>query len=733
MPTEQGSWNNLTTLQKIALALGIPASATILYILYRRYKESREKRLTFVGEDDTEIEMKVPQDAVKLIIGRQGAVIKQLMKETGARIDVDREELGGEQMLLISGFPVQVCRAKAAIHQILTESALVSEQFFVPQRVVGRIIGRGGETVRAITRSSGAKVTCEREAESSLSLTRLISLSGTQKQVATAKQLILEKLSEEDEFRKKLAQSAAVRGPRKQPLGLRREEAEEQGVLTQPNGAVPWQPGSPGQGQGDGAQLLAETDFDAPQELRDEIEEPGLESLVAVPKFEVPSPDFSFHADEHLEVYVSASENPNHFWVQIVGNRSLQLDKLNCEMAHYYQSDSQLPDSLSVQVGDIVAAPYADSSSWYRARVLGTLENGNLDLYWVDFGDNGEAPASALRALRTDFLSLPFQAIECSLTGIAPAGEQWEEAALDEFDHLTYCAQWKPLVARISSYVQSGMGTWPRIRLYDTSRGQNLDIGEELVRLGYALQCPQEDEGAAGDKPLHMAKDTTSEALQRMLENTTGASLESLISETQKSPAETPLTLSYISLSDGSIEQLRGDPEPAEPPSQETLVLPLQSLSIRAPPVDTKGLSVMVGSQEPGEGGSQPDPGTDVANSPWTSSPAGHVPGPCPLAEASPISLSSGGSSLSKDGFSPSLASGDSSVGSIRGCFYYLSTSDEQADSSIFYSKLGSGFGRDSHAADSPLPSTVLISSSDEVASVSGSGDDILLVEDEFL
>lgn len=47
-----------------------------------------------------------------------------------------------------------------------------------------------------------------------------------------------------------------------------------------------------------------------------------------------------------------------------------------------------------------MAAPYADSSSWYRARVLGTLENGNLDLYWVDFGDNGEAPASALRALR---------------------------------------------------------------------------------------------------------------------------------------------------------------------------------------------------------------------------------------------------------------------------------------------------------------------------------------------
>ena len=53
-----------------------------------------------------------------------------------------------------------------------------------------------------------------------------------------------------------------------------------------------------------------------------------------------------------------------------------------------------------MQAGDIVAAPYTDSSNWYRARVLGTLENGNLDLYYVDFGDNGEAPREALRVLR---------------------------------------------------------------------------------------------------------------------------------------------------------------------------------------------------------------------------------------------------------------------------------------------------------------------------------------------
>lgn len=54
----------------------------------------------------------------------------------------------------------------------------------------------------------------------------------------------------------------------------------------------------------------------------------------------VPSPDLSFQPDEHLEVYVSASENPNHFWIQILGVRSLQLDKLTEEMNNFYRNDN---------------------------------------------------------------------------------------------------------------------------------------------------------------------------------------------------------------------------------------------------------------------------------------------------------------------------------------------------------------------------------------------------------
>nr|XP_028565378.1 tudor and KH domain-containing protein [Podarcis muralis] len=578
MASEKGSWSSLTMLQKVALALGVPASGAILYILYRRYRESQEERVTFVGEEELQVEMKVPKDAVKLLIGRHGANVKQLRKETQARIDVDVEDCGEERLIRICGSAVQVCKAKAAIHQILEENMAVTEKILVPQRAVGRIIGRGGETVRAIHQSTGAKIDCDREG--SFSLTRQITLSGTRKEVLAAKKLIAEKVLEDEAFHKKLSHSALARSQRKQPLGTRKEDAGGSGdrrgdlpctgeAFHQPLG-TPRQEGAAGK--------FPEYPPEEPQELRSEggsSEESLSETSCLSYAFEVPSPDFSFHANEHLEVYVSASESPNHFWIQIIGSRTFQLDKLTREMTQYY--DTGTPEG---ERGDIVAAPYPEDRAWYRARVLGTLGNGNMDLYYVDFGDNGEAPLEKLQLLRSDFLSLPFQAIECGLAGIAPVGESWSEAALDEFDRLTHCAKWKPVLAKISSYLPAGSSTWPHVRLYNTTSGQDIDVGAELVRLGYAVQCLQDGDGGAGDGPDPLDKG----AQHRSLGDTTGVSLESLLSDTQKTPDEMPLTLSCLSLSDEPVEGPRDETEPPHclastleglPPSLESLQLSL--------------------------------------------------------------------------------------------------------------------------------------------------------------
>ncbi|XP_021232074.1 tudor and KH domain-containing protein isoform X2 [Numida meleagris] len=540
MPSERGSWAGLSGLQKVAVLLGLPAGATILYIVYRRYREGRELHVPTVGAEELGAEVRVPRAVVRAIIGRKGTTIRRLRQETGARIDLEGEDDGEEQLLLISGSPSQVCRAKAAVHQIVVESTPVSEQLYVPQRAVGRIIGHGGETVRSICRSSGAQVQCQHNAEAMLAPMRSIQISGTQREVDAAKKLIMEKLTEDAVFRQELAQAMVLRGHYKEPLGSRRE------ALLLPSGE---------HSAGNGGSLPGGV---AMEELQDRSE--AAEKLAVVPKFEVPSPDFSFHADEHLEVYVSAAENPNHFWIQIVGERSLQLSKLISEMTQHYQGSNHMAELAAVQAGDIVAAPYMDSSNWYRAQVLGMLENGNLDLYYVDFGDNGEVPREALRALRSDFLSLPFQAIECSLAGIVPVGEQWDEAALDAFDHLTCCAQWKPLMAKISSYTQAGLCTWPRIVLYDIHHGESLDIGAELVRLGHAALRPHEEEEEGDGSPL-----PATEGAVETPEDMVCTSLESLLSELPVSPSTTPLTFSCISLLDESPEQLRGNAEPPAP------------------------------------------------------------------------------------------------------------------------------------------------------------------------
>lgn len=47
----------------------------------------------------------------------------------------------------------------------------------------------------------------------------------------------------------------------------------------------------------------------------------------------------------------------------------------------------------------MVAAPFEADRAWYRARILG-MQEGNVDLYFIDFGDNGLVKPDQLRQLK---------------------------------------------------------------------------------------------------------------------------------------------------------------------------------------------------------------------------------------------------------------------------------------------------------------------------------------------
>lgn len=79
----------------------------------------------------------------------------------------------------------------------------------------------------------------------------------------------------------------------------------------------------------------------------------------------VPSPDLSFQPGEHLEVYVSASENPQHFWIQIIGVRSLQLDKLTTEMSRFYNGDTS---NVSLVHFSLFRPPRTEKHTWLTGK-----------------------------------------------------------------------------------------------------------------------------------------------------------------------------------------------------------------------------------------------------------------------------------------------------------------------------------------------------------------------------
>ncbi|XP_028264007.1 tudor and KH domain-containing protein isoform X2 [Parambassis ranga] len=535
---KEGHKSSLSSGKLMALAAGLSVGATVGYIVYRHINSTSSSQ----GPSTEVSKMTLPVDVYRNMSRCHAKLLDMVTQKSGAQVRVlaDPEEPGSKTAVsfLLQGSEEQVLLARCVLENLVIECEPVSEVLEVPQTSFGRIIGRGGENVKLIRRTTGAKVDCQKEKSHGPGATGSVTITGTRQDVKQAKEMILDKVQEDTMVRSKISQSSAQRQKRghtavnqkpddtktEPPQGLNNNGPFSQ---TEKNGVV----------HINGTTGKAENIFDKIEELKsmtdsEEVEESlSTDSLSDVSKFEIPSPDLSFQPDEHLEVYVSASENPNHFWIQILGVRSLQLDKLTEEMNRFYSSGDPTEQRVeTIVVGDIVAAPYRDHVSWNRARVLGVLGSGLVDLYYVDYGDNGELPRESLCRMRSDFLSLPFQAIECNLAGVRPKGELWTEAALDEFERLTHCALWRPLQAKLCSYSHSDISSWPSVKLFDNSEGKTVDIGEELIRLGHAVSFQEVMNGKTEGDNLG--------CLQRMLDDVIGASSE--------------LSLSCISLSEAA-------------------------------------------------------------------------------------------------------------------------------------------------------------------------------------
>ncbi|KAF7649424.1 hypothetical protein LDENG_00140700 [Lucifuga dentata] len=513
---DKSSVSGVSSGRLVALAAGLSVGAAVGYVIYRHVRSTKKPGQ---ATDADVFKMVLPIEVYRNISRHQATFLDTVIQQSGAHVRVtsDSAEPGCHPAvcLLLQGSQEQILLARCVLENLATDCEPVTEALEVPQTAFGRIIGRSGESLKLITRTTGVRVSCSKERTPCPGAKGTVTIIGTRQEVRQAKELILAKVREDMTVRRKISQSSAQRQKRR----TQNPENQTDSVEAEPSVGV------------NNSRPDSEKNRLEEEEEEEEEEIFSPDSLSEVSKFEIPSPDLSFQPDEHLEVYVSASENPNHFWIQILGVRSLQLDKLADEMNRFY-GDRNLTEQRveTIVVGDIVAAPYRDHGTWNRARVMGVLGSGLVDLYYVDYGDNGELPRDDLCRMRSDFLSLPFQAIECNLAGVRPKGEVWTEAALDEFDRLTHCALWRPLQAKLCSYSHSEISSWPSVKLYDTRGGKTVDVGEELIRLDHAVSCQDTMNGNS--------EEDRRGCLQRMLNDVIGASSE--------------LSLSCISLSEAA-------------------------------------------------------------------------------------------------------------------------------------------------------------------------------------
>ncbi|GLH14573.1 Tudor and KH domain-containing protein homolog [Gryllus bimaculatus] len=182
------------------------------------------------------------------------------------------------------------------------------------------------------------------------------------------------------------------------------------------------------------------------------------------------------------DVTVSSLVTPAHFFLQQPTHPTFPaLARLGaCMDATYGEMDT--PAVPTVQAGIVVAAPVM--GSWYRAEVVAAEEEADsCQVRYVDYGGYEVQQNAALRQIRSDFMTLPFQAVECYLANIlckTDEEEGWSTEALSLMEQMT---AGQVLQAQVCGYCEDGV---PAVALYAAVGTQVVSIGEELVARGFA-------------------------------------------------------------------------------------------------------------------------------------------------------------------------------------------------------------------------------------------------------
>jgi insulin-like growth factor 2 mRNA-binding protein 1 len=154
-------------------------------------------------QTDFPLRILVQSDMVGAIIGRQGSTIRQITQQTRARVDVHRKDNVGslEKAITIYGNPENCTNACKRILEVMQQEANntnkgeISLKILAHNNLIGRIIGKGGNTIKRIMQETDTKITVSSINDiNSFNLERIITVKGAIDNMSRAEAQISAKL-----------------------------------------------------------------------------------------------------------------------------------------------------------------------------------------------------------------------------------------------------------------------------------------------------------------------------------------------------------------------------------------------------------------------------------------------------------------------------------------------------------------------------------------------------------
>lgn len=182
-----------------------------------------------VRDGEHTVQMLVPDKTVGLIIGRGGETIKDIQEKSGCHVNIvgENKSINGQRPVNLIGTAESTRLAQDLILEVVgsdnraqsgggaggasgsnnmgamrdrgydlgrggNDDAYEEKTIKVPSEAVGMIIGKGGETIKELQRTSGCKINVNQPKPPDI--TRDIDLAGTRRSMAAAERVIWEKV-----------------------------------------------------------------------------------------------------------------------------------------------------------------------------------------------------------------------------------------------------------------------------------------------------------------------------------------------------------------------------------------------------------------------------------------------------------------------------------------------------------------------------------------------------------